>query len=109
MSSFTPAGSAGSVGSVSLQGVTSLFVDEIDMPVAGTEYSFELPTNTKFFILKLRSEEEWTYSYLPLDTKKFSVPRGNFKATSELNLTAPVSIFFTSSKASQTMEVEYGL
>lgn len=107
MSAFTPSGSGGSVGSTVLVGSTNPTVANINMPLAATEYSYVLPTNTKKFYIQLRdpsAELKLAYAAGTSGTTYVTVHRGCWFGEADLSVTG-VTLYFQSSVSSQTAEI----
>lgn len=107
MSYFTPAGSGGAVSNVIVEGSTNPTVATVSMALAGTEYSYVLPTNCKQFMIKLRGSGTLQFSYVSGEsgTTYMEIPRYCFYAESDLNLNAATTLYFQSSSASQVAEL----
>lgn len=111
MSNITPAGSSGTTATVSVSGATSAVTDTVSMAVANTEYNYTFPTNTKFFLIKLRdgvADLKLGYSVgSTAGTDYFTVPRGTFHSIDGLSLTSSLTIYVASVVAAQVLEIEY--
>jgi hypothetical protein len=79
------------------------------MESGGTEYSFQLPSGTRQFVLKLRENKVLQVSYQENESGSIftRVPPGAFLSEAGLLLTAPVSIYFQSPDSDQIAEIRY--
>lgn len=111
MSNITPAGSSGAVASVSISGATAATTATLAMTIANDEYDFTFPTNTKFFVIKLREGSvDLKIGYTAgatAGTDYFTVPRGNFHSIDGLTLTSSLTIYVSTTVAAQILEIEY--
>ncbi len=109
------------ISSTTVGGVTSLSVNtqgnastptiyNVSAPVAGTEYSQVIPAGTKRFTAKLRTggggaNLQFSYVLGTSGTTFIKVPFGSFYEEQGLNTTSPITFYFQSDKASQTLEM----
>lgn len=84
-------------------------IQNISIPTANTEQSFSFPSSTKNFEVKLRGSGRLQISYTSgaSGTNFITVPIGASYKINDLNLSSNLSIYFQSSKASETLEIEY--
>jgi hypothetical protein len=109
MSAFTPAGSGGVTTTIQITGATNPQVANVSMPMAGTEYSFTLPTNTKQYAIKLRGSGRIQIAYVAgqSSTLYYTIPRYCYASESDLSLSASLDLFFQSDLAAQVAEIWY--
>lgn len=85
-------------------------ITTVDMPLADTEYSFEIPRETSQILLKLRSQGvilKLAYSSGDIASGNYvTIPQGSSKTLEHMNLIGKTLYVMTAS-ASQTLEVEY--
>lgn len=97
---------SGFAGSQNTDVVTIPFIDNLSVPLANTEVSYTLPTNTRRFILKNRSSGMLKLSYTSGQSgvKWFSIEPGN--SYSETNISKPsLTIYLQSPTANQILEI----
>lgn len=104
MAAFTPAGSGGAVATVSIEGSTNPTIAVASLASANTEYTVVIPTDTKQFLVKLRSQADLKVGYASASTY-LTVPRDCFYAESDLSLSAPITLYLSSPEAGQTAEI----
>lgn len=109
MSAFTPSGSGGATGSVVVQGSTNPVTVQVAMPVAGTEYSYTLPVDTKQYLLKMQGEGQLQLAEVATQsgTIYLTVPRLCFLSESDLSLSVARTLYFQSDRATQVLEIRY--
>lgn len=108
MSAFTPAGSGGIPVVANIPGNISPTVANVSMALAGTEYSYTLPGDTKEFYLKLRNgavDLKIAFSAGTSGTSYISVPRGTWFGQADLDTSAVVTLYFQSPTAAQVLEI----
>lgn len=81
----------------------------VSAPVSGTEYSFTLPTDTGEFRIRSRSNGKIQFAYTSgqSGTTFLSVPPGSSRTVNNLDLTSSLTVYFQSTKTTDTLEVEY--
>lgn len=87
---------------------TTPTIYNVTITLANTEYSQALPANTKKFAIKLRSNTaDLKYAFVATQsgTNYRTIPAGSEKSEDNLILAA-VTLYFQSSTASQTAEIE---
>jgi len=82
----------------------------VSAPAADTAYNFVLPINTKGYRIKVRDNSSkfktfWAAS--EINSKYLSHTRGTVYVKENMDLTAPLIVFFSVAKGPQTIEVEY--
>lgn len=104
MSVFT---SSGGQQNVNIQGSANPLIANIDIPTAGTEYSYTLPLGTKQFLIRSRngSKIQLSYNAGESSTLYITVPKWCFYSESELLLTTSTDIFFQSNQNSEIVEL----
>jgi hypothetical protein len=84
-------------------------IQNISISLANTEQSFSFPSTTKKFEIKLRGSGRLQISYTSgaSGTNFITLPIGTSYSVNDLNLSGNLDIYFQSSKASETLEIEY--
>ena len=110
MSSFTPAGSGGLPATPVT--VTSLTADtptvaNVAVLLANTEYSYTFPTSTKRYMMANRDSGTLKYSFSSgtSGTQYITLYPGDAAVADLLDTTAGFTVYFQSTKASQTVEI----
>lgn len=104
MAAFTPSGSGGAVTTAQVVGAANPAVAHVSLTVAGTEYSYVLPTGTKQFQMRVSGDSGFTVSYVSAGLT-YPVPRHCFYGETGLNLTAPTTIYVIADKPLQTLSI----
>jgi hypothetical protein len=89
-----------------LTGATTRTTSMVDMPLAGTEYSFPIPDGTKQYLIKLRFSGTLQVADQPgaSGTNYIEVPSWCFLSEDFLT-TSGLTLYFQSPKPSQVLEV----
>lgn len=110
MSNLTPSGSGGLVGTVNIEQAQQGFNENIDMPLANTEYSFAIPAGANLFFMFLRDNPTYYYVYYTSGSAQALQTKMTMGTTYELDSigpSSPVTIYFQSPLAGQTMQIVY--
>lgn len=108
MSAFTPAGSGGAPSTpITISSASNPLVVNVEMPVAGTEYSYNLPIGCRQFLLQTRSLSTTKFTYVSGESDVIfkTIPRGCFFSQSDIQLTAVTPIYFQSDTSAQMAEL----
>lgn len=113
MAGFVPSGSGGLTQSISVGGASELYVDNLVMVLASTEYTVTLPAGTRMFSLKLLNEDNKAAVLRIYATSGgvpyMSVNPGSVYYRNDIQLTAALNIYVQSSMAGRTLQIEYWL
>lgn len=82
------------------------FVRNIAIPLAGTEYSFAFPDDTKRFIVKVRETDTVLNISYASGGEYFTLLRANVYEEQAM-LTNGVTLYFVSNKPARTLEIVY--
>lgn len=88
---------------------TTPTVVNLSMPVSGTEYSFAIPTNTRKIEFSSRKNGKIQYAYTVGGTSTLfkTVSPGVVKEIGDVNVAAGKTLYVVSTKATDTLEIEY--
>lgn len=106
MSVFAPVGSSNT--STTIVGSNTPTIANVSVPVANTQVSYVLPTNTKQYMIKVRPVSaavlQVAYVSGQTNTNYITIPPKCFYSESELSL-GGLTIYFESDLAGQTVEI----
>jgi len=89
-----------------------LKVDTVSMATADEEKSYTFPVNTQGFLLQTRDGSAFKFSYKAgqiAANNYISANQGVANFQNDMYLSAPLTIYFSSSTAGLTLEVEFWL
>ena len=86
-------------------------ITSLNMPIAGTEYVFVFIAGTKELSFRSRKKSTLQYGWAAGDsgTNYFSLMPGNIKEIKKINPGLVVTLYIRSTKATDTLEIEYWL
>lgn len=112
MGVFSPSGSSGfgSGGSSVTNSISAPVITHVSCLLANTEYSYALPTGTKFFRMKIRDSLPATLHLAFVATQSGTTNITQFPGftyeSPSLPLDSSLTVYFQCTKASQTVEIE---
>lgn len=99
-------GSQFSVASVTVSGASTPTIDDLDMPLANTEYSYIFPTTARTVCIVNDASGIIQYKYAS-GGKSLPIHIGSTTIISGLSLTGPLTVYFESASAGQNIKFEY--
>ena len=106
MGIFTPGGSSSNSSSGTIS-YTNPASDELTIPSAATEYTYQLPIGTKKFRVQLRGVATLQVRFISGGPTAWTVGAGAVYEESNLSLSSPLDLFVLSSQPSQVLEILY--
>lgn len=106
MSIYTPSGGGTSTGGGST--ISSPTIANETATLATTEYSYALPSGTKFFRLKARNNAKLQLAYVATETSTnyLTVSPGFEYESPQFEIDTSITVYFQSSKAATVIEIE---
>jgi hypothetical protein len=78
----------------------------VSMLTSGTEYSYSIPIGTKWLEVRSRSNGKIEFGYIS-GNRNFTILPGNIKKISDIITTAARTLYISSSKNGDTLEIHY--
>jgi hypothetical protein len=109
MAVFTPSGSGGLPSSpVTTVKPGTPTIDNVSLPLAGTEYSYVLPAGTQRFVLKLRSYSaslQLSYTLGQSGLVYLTLPPGTNYSEADILETVTITLYMQATANSQIVEI----
>jgi hypothetical protein len=80
--------------------------DSVSMVTSGTEYNYVLPIGTKWFEIRSRFKGTISFGY-STGNRNFTVIPGNTKKINDIIATTAITIYVSSTKGGDTLEIHY--
>jgi hypothetical protein len=109
MSVFSPSGSASGGGSLSVEGVATPTIINLEMTLADTEYNVIIPEEAKRFYLRTRQGCLLRVAYASGETASnyVTIQYGAGYSEEGLSLTGALTLYLRGNKAAVVIEIVY--